>query len=471
MKKFSKIGKRVLAFFLVALMNINTYATAASDDGSQFVTKAEFDSLTKEFNKKLDEFQSGMNTKIDEAISGYISGAAGTTMEILPSIINKLNVYDRTFLNNTNSPLPVGGNTTAARVAAFIVKSSGPYKAWTPTAQSNSGGMARVNTGDIGSGTLTWRTDTHTNNTDWKFKLERVEKDGVWCYAPYRGSAKTFRPYMNFSVFGAQCMIGYEYFNDVGGALPYTFSDTGKIPGIRSISVGYYGDNVSDKKVTGFITHSYYATEGSNNYYILRYLPGTAYSDTQKATSYGVLWENRDEFDSTSQYTVTFNNSGTGGLRLFRRDAGTTSASLTDITNCKFIFKGYTNRYYSLGALDWYNISATQNYSEAVKKYNGLPLCTNKVKGDIQIPLNVSTSDTGKCIVAIRKDKWGNEGPGTSATDADVYYNDDASGLLNITISQEDDIPTTYWLKVLPILEEATTVVSLNGDIKCIKKR
>ena len=79
MKKFSKIGKRVLAFFLVALMNINTYATTTANDGSSFVTKAEFDDMMTGFNIKMSEYQSALNAKIDNAISGYISKMSGSS--------------------------------------------------------------------------------------------------------------------------------------------------------------------------------------------------------------------------------------------------------------------------------------------------------------------------------------------------------------------------------------------------------
>ena len=46
MKKFFKLGKRMMALFIVVLLNINTYAAIGGNDGSAFVTKAEFDQLT-----------------------------------------------------------------------------------------------------------------------------------------------------------------------------------------------------------------------------------------------------------------------------------------------------------------------------------------------------------------------------------------------------------------------------------------
>ena len=46
MRKSTRIVKKLLALFLVVLMNINTMGAIVSDnDGSAFITKAEFDSL------------------------------------------------------------------------------------------------------------------------------------------------------------------------------------------------------------------------------------------------------------------------------------------------------------------------------------------------------------------------------------------------------------------------------------------
>ena len=38
MKKFLKLGKRMMALFIVVLLNINTYAAIGGNDGSAFVT-------------------------------------------------------------------------------------------------------------------------------------------------------------------------------------------------------------------------------------------------------------------------------------------------------------------------------------------------------------------------------------------------------------------------------------------------
>ena len=107
MKKFSKIGKRVLAFFLVALMNINAYATSASNDGSQFVTKAEFDSLINNYNLEMNAYLSGLNAKIDNAISGYLGKMSSqSTATIIPYFIQNAG-QDSEITCHANDNFPI----------------------------------------------------------------------------------------------------------------------------------------------------------------------------------------------------------------------------------------------------------------------------------------------------------------------------------------------------------------------------
>ena len=98
MKKFSKIGKRVLAFFLVALMNINSYAAVGANDGSAFVTKAEFDALVNTFNEQMDSYESSLVTKVDGAIANYLAGLSSSATYTQNIILNSLSKYS--FTNN-----------------------------------------------------------------------------------------------------------------------------------------------------------------------------------------------------------------------------------------------------------------------------------------------------------------------------------------------------------------------------------
>ena len=63
-----------MALFIVVLLNINSYAAVGANDGSAFVTKAEFDALVNTFNDQMDGYQAGLNSKIDGAIANYLAG-------------------------------------------------------------------------------------------------------------------------------------------------------------------------------------------------------------------------------------------------------------------------------------------------------------------------------------------------------------------------------------------------------------
>ena len=67
--------KKLLALFLVVLMSINTLGAVVSDnDGSAFITKAEFDSLKNNFQSQIDQYNTSLDAKIDGAIASYLSG-------------------------------------------------------------------------------------------------------------------------------------------------------------------------------------------------------------------------------------------------------------------------------------------------------------------------------------------------------------------------------------------------------------
>ena len=71
LKKFSK----KIAVLLIVALSCNSFAAAVSDnDGSAFITKAEFDSLKNDFQSQIDNYNVNIDNKIDEAIASYLSG-------------------------------------------------------------------------------------------------------------------------------------------------------------------------------------------------------------------------------------------------------------------------------------------------------------------------------------------------------------------------------------------------------------
>lgn len=83
----NKVVKRITVFFLVLslmLVNMFSFAAVVSDnDGSAFVTKSEFETLKKDFNSQVSNYNSSIDAKIDGAIASYL---AGITLSQKPDI-------------------------------------------------------------------------------------------------------------------------------------------------------------------------------------------------------------------------------------------------------------------------------------------------------------------------------------------------------------------------------------------------
>ena len=70
------MGKKALCLIFAFLFSINSFAAVVSDnDGSAFITKAEFDSLKNNFQSQLDSYNTAIDNKIDAAIASYIAGS------------------------------------------------------------------------------------------------------------------------------------------------------------------------------------------------------------------------------------------------------------------------------------------------------------------------------------------------------------------------------------------------------------
>ncbi|MBO6118968.1 MAG: hypothetical protein J6P02_00695 [Lachnospiraceae bacterium] len=67
--------KKALCLIFAFLFSIESFAAVVSDnDGSAFITKAEFDSLKNNFQAQLDAYNTSIDSKIDSAIASYLAG-------------------------------------------------------------------------------------------------------------------------------------------------------------------------------------------------------------------------------------------------------------------------------------------------------------------------------------------------------------------------------------------------------------
>ena len=86
------MAKRALCLIFAFLLSINSFAAAVSDnDGSAFITKAEFDSLKNNFQSQIDQYNTSIDAKIDSAIAAYFAGIRMTTKEDIKTYVEIMN--------------------------------------------------------------------------------------------------------------------------------------------------------------------------------------------------------------------------------------------------------------------------------------------------------------------------------------------------------------------------------------------
>ena len=66
--------KVLIIFCVVNLLQLNFAAVISDNDGSAFISKAEFDSLKNNFQNQIDKYDTSIDSKIDDAIASYLAG-------------------------------------------------------------------------------------------------------------------------------------------------------------------------------------------------------------------------------------------------------------------------------------------------------------------------------------------------------------------------------------------------------------
>ena len=86
-----KMYKKALCLIFAFLLSIDSFAAIIIDnDGSAFVTKAEFEAMKSNYNNQLDTYNTSIDSKIDGAIASYLSGINMVKTFVTYSNINEI---------------------------------------------------------------------------------------------------------------------------------------------------------------------------------------------------------------------------------------------------------------------------------------------------------------------------------------------------------------------------------------------
>ena len=108
MKIGTRLLKRLVALLMVLLLSIENFAAIVSDnDGSAFITKAEFDSLKNDFQSQIDQYNTSIDSKIDGAIASYLAGISVSKKESRKLVLgswNNVTMFNYALANVWQTP-------------------------------------------------------------------------------------------------------------------------------------------------------------------------------------------------------------------------------------------------------------------------------------------------------------------------------------------------------------------------------
>lgn len=369
--------KRMLAIVMILILSIESYAAVVSDnDGSAFVTKAEFEILKKDFGDQIEKYNTSIDSKIDGAIASYLSGIKLQRTEILDDLMkgNIISFVKNISLISTSVPNAI---TINYNIGVMHVTDAQSY------------GSSHYGSFELG-------------NYYGKYNVFEL-KDG---YNFYRGNAQSVESYSVYTYGGAFVRVDLY-----GGPHKIAInSDTGTyIRGISSDVRSTYGCNGSSVKTYGIAenTRSLFNTKLSSNQ--VEYLTFSRtdkidkgsltndysnyqYKSTANDTAYDMIdWANFTHNTTNTTYTVGESdadappNSRTGNIVVHIRFAGTyvtfkpktSSLKMNELCN------------YSI-----YNISQLN-----VPLYGGVPICNITDNGKLIIKFDLKSSEPSTDVI------------------------------------------------------------------------
>lgn len=478
MKKFSKIGKRVLAFFLVALMNINTYAAVGGNDGSAFVTKAEFDALVNTFNEQMDTYEDSIVTKIDGAIANYLAGISRYQVITQTSIINKISMP---FINGWNLEWPDGGKSCN-------LGDKFNYCMFALASRALDGYYYNRRVNPSVSGRNSW---------EWKFGTDDI-------YVPlYRSQGSTNSRYVIYSDsmwdsrFKTLALLLQSQVNS--NCILLDVSAWDGIPDVSWSSTNKGGMN--DKSIFKDNSDTFRTLDVNRTYKTLgfsgtmRGVAGFSNDDTFSPASVAsfvsgstvptdiVYAVKNTELNKKSTEVNLEGHATQGYYKALYDDDSTSVATRDDAMAYEYKIAGYHHKYTTIpsgtGMTDFIVDSVSYILDLPVHYYSGLPIFTATEGGTARVELKFVNNEDRNSTFEIRGSSFGNDNitAGVSTlTDATFYYIDDEGNtirnvtsipsgkVLNVEFLAEKGI--TYWIKVMPTkVNTYTTITSENITI------
>lgn len=464
------IFRKKIIILVIILLSFNCYTAVVSDnDGTAFVTKAEFEALKEDFDTQIASYNKSLDSKIDGAIASYLAGfKIGSKIEI-DSTLNKVNTasaYSRGWFpmcktysfKSTNKPV----NGQVAFQELLCLGIGGSYSG----RRSNQFYSANI---DSTSGTIRDNivyVDSPSTKTDGKYYC--IEESSDKSYSIYQGD------YLSASYKEALVGLRFGYSNN---HVPNSTNHTWTIPELKNDSGGWAPISVP----VSISYPLYWSYDGSTTWSISvpsYWIPSYQITTTNEIwpimgtcpTTNDTICLYLDKF-SESEISTTKLSMGVGfkaavhswydaTLLYYEAQRGTEPITL--------------NWYYNYHPLETLRISdlAVKEVSSIMsnKKYEyycGLPICKIDSNGTLTMELKFHSESGNKIYWAIRDTTFDNDSTYTNSSSLNIRLEDD-SAITSQEVNNDTSLKikcdvkkdTSLWIKAYDV-NDATKYVGV----------
>lgn len=453
----------IIVAMILIISSITHSAVVSDNDGSAFITKAEYDSLKNTFQSQLDKYNTSIDAKIDNAISAYISGLT----------IKK--EVDETFIG--------GGHGTREFVNTFSLSNTnrlGDYVEGYSAVDlefSNSDATYRSNP----SGTY-FNMDYVTFDTGYAAEPHKVSngtnkdmflyiQDSVWnsaCKVSDRQiECIPFTSWFGYAVHHGSPPINNSFTKPANFTIESSSTNWGYQSGSFSLTAG--GITMSCSPNAIFVSNDTIKTEN-----VLECLAGSAVP-TSKV--YTLHLDDRSKLGPVSTY-VPINR---GYARIRYNGTSSQDGANSWMYGSQYRLTTYHHKYehnYALSDLVVDTMSVAVD--SAVRYYSGLPLFKASQDGKVTMKIKIANGGNETSKVAVRSGQFSNTafsaGIYLDSTTADWKVDDVKSWPTNFNSNQEYKLEfdvkkgNYYYVKVLPNSTNHNSVFNIVGDIKNVSQ-
>jgi hypothetical protein len=507
MKKGTRLLKKLMALFLVVLMSIESFAAAVSDnDGSAFITKAEFDSLKNNFQSQIDQYNTSIDAKIDNAIAAYLAGINVETKEKLRNLI------EEAYNNDTKNTMFIQWRTPQATKNVDDV-SAGFHIMWSwgvgidqnntgtgiygyyglCNGQSWAGGLSMIRYTDY-TGTTANYTNAYYyasfpfgSRDDVNYKTVG-DTSNFTLTNLYRWRCHTDIRVTSYEILSGQQSHGIDAF-DYGPSevvCDFTTDSTSKY-GPANISGAAIPLGTFTRTPKMNIAHSYSRTNSSditNNDFLNYNLAGTI-----SGSSSFIDFDYRNNYHPDGFVTLEIQNTrpqdshegarSGSAVQLYWKDQPWTYWMGKDgyDNNTSFQFKYNHQKIYDLNWANLTNQYYNGIFSTPYYKYYGIPICkTPKKEGKLKFKIQFTNSGSGNYVYELMDTRFPNGDMPTTKVEQGferVLKRETLSGTGTKTVDIEIDKKKIFdtltgdyiYVKVVPLVSGDIVTVRVPEDI------